>query len=128
MLIQALQTARPAQITDTHTRKLAVVYVRSSVDDGRSVSAQRDLAELARRWGWPKARILVIDCDLGLPGAPASNRSGFLHLMALTTAGEVGVAFVLDMSRLSRRPDRVAHSLHVAQRKGTLICANGIVR
>jgi len=123
---------RPSQITVGHLQKLALVYIRQSSheqvrDHPGSAAAQRDLAELARRWGWPESRIKIIDCDLGLSGTSASNRSGFLELLALTAGGQVGMVFVQDVSRLSRRLGDFAQFAEVAQETGTLICKNGVI-
>src|SRR5947207_9555699 len=78
----------PAVIRAEHKQRLAVVYVRQSSDQQvrhhtGSTDAQRELAALPRRWGWPESRILVIEDDLGLSGTSSSNRTGFQQLLAL---------------------------------------------
>jgi hypothetical protein len=80
------------KITSQHLDRQAIVYVRQStagqVEHHReSTDRQYALARCAERLGWPSARILVIDEDLGLTGASAGHRSGFARLTAEVAIG-----------------------------------------
>ena len=67
-----------------------------------STARQYALAERAHCLGWPAARVVVIDEDLGLSGASAGNRSGFARLTAEVALGHVGIVLGLEVSRLAR--------------------------
>lgn len=123
---------RPSVITAAHALKLAIIYIRQSTleqvrQHSGSTSAQRDLRTLALRWGWPEARIKEIDADLGLSGTSTSKRAGFLEMLRLMDAGEVGIVIVQDVSRLTRRVADFEHFLDIARDSRTLICSNGAV-
>lgn len=95
------------KITEDHLRRLAVVYVRQSshiqvMSNTASTARQYNMAELARRYGWPADRIIIIDQDQGMSGASADNREGFMRLLADTCLGGVGAIFSLEASRLAR--------------------------
>jgi DNA invertase Pin-like site-specific DNA recombinase len=95
------------KITSQHLDRQAIVYVRQStagqVEHHReSTDRQYALARCAERLGWPSARILVIDEDLGLTGASAGHRSGFARLTAEVAMGRVGLVLGLEVSRLAR--------------------------
>ena len=90
-----------------HLERLAFVYVRQStagqVEHHReSTDRQYALAQRARSLGWAMSRVVVIDEDLGLSGASASNRSGFARLTAEVGLGHVGIVLGLEVSRLAR--------------------------
>jgi DNA invertase Pin-like site-specific DNA recombinase len=75
------------KVGPSHLERLAFVYVRQStagqVEHHReSTDRQYALAQRARSLGWAVSRVIVIDEDLGLSGASASNRSGFARLTA----------------------------------------------
>jgi DNA invertase Pin-like site-specific DNA recombinase len=95
------------KISSRHLDRQAVVYVRQStasqVEHHReSTARQYALAERAHDLGWPAARVVVIDEDLGLSGASAGNRSGFARLTAEVALGHVGIVLGLEVSRLAR--------------------------
>ena len=95
------------KIGPRHLDRQAVVYVRQStasqVEHHReSTARQYALAERAHCLGWPAARVVVIDEDLGLSGASAGNRSGFARLTAEVALGHVGIVLGLEVSRLAR--------------------------
>jgi hypothetical protein len=95
------------KIEGRHRDRLAVVYVRQSsrqqvADHGESTRLQYGLAERAVALGWPAARVLVIDEDLGRSAANAAARPGFARLVAELTMGHVGLVLGLEMSRLAR--------------------------
>jgi len=98
---------RSEKVQSWHRDRLAVVYVRQStaqqvVEHQESTRLQYGLAERARRLGWPTARILVIDDDLGKSGASAAGRAGFQRLVSEVSLDHVGIIFGIEMSRLAR--------------------------
>jgi DNA invertase Pin-like site-specific DNA recombinase len=95
-------------ITPDHLRRLAVVYVRQSREtqvreNTGSTEFQRSLAEVARSYGWPDSQIEIIEDDLGKSGYSTEGRTGWERLQEMIKAGQVGVVFVANISRLSRQ-------------------------
>jgi DNA invertase Pin-like site-specific DNA recombinase/predicted DNA-binding transcriptional regulator AlpA len=95
------------KVTAGHRRRVAVVYVRQStmaqVECHReSTDRQYALVEQARRLGWGREQIVVIDDDLGLSGASTSHRNGFARMTAEVAMGRVGIVLGLEVSRLAR--------------------------
>ena len=95
------------KIQERHRQCLAMIYVRQSsllqVDhhaEGRD--RQYQLVERAQRLGWPAARCLVIDEDMGISGAHSHNRPGYQRLITMIALREVGLVLGLDVSRLAR--------------------------
>jgi hypothetical protein len=83
------------KVTAGHRRRDALVYVRQStmaqVECHReSTDRQYALVEQARRLGWAREQIAVIDDDLGLSGANTSHRKGFARMTAEVALGRVG--------------------------------------
>ena len=96
-----------SKVRAEHLEKLAIVYVRQSspqqvLEHRESRERQYGLVDVARAWGWPAERILVIDDDQGQSGQGADHRSGFQRLMAEVTMDHTGLVIGLDMSRLAR--------------------------
>ncbi len=96
-----------AKVRPEHLRRLAVVYIRqSSVHQIRSnrESGQRQyaLTERAQALGWPRSSVKTIDEDQGRSGASSAHRHGFKKLLAEIGAGQVGIVFALEASRLAR--------------------------
>lgn len=103
----ALPPWRSEKIQDRHLDRLAVVYVRQSTFQQvarhhESTLLQYSLADRVEALGWPSARILVIDDDLGLTGSSAEGRLGFQRLVAEVGLDHVGLIFGIEMSRLAR--------------------------
>jgi Recombinase/Recombinase zinc beta ribbon domain/Resolvase, N terminal domain len=95
------------KITSSHLARIAIVYLRQSsnaqVEHNReSTDRQYALVHKAGDLGWPVARVLVIDEDLGLSGSGAVARSGFARLTAEVALGHVGLVSGLEVSRLAR--------------------------
>jgi DNA invertase Pin-like site-specific DNA recombinase len=125
-----LQGDRPPEIRARHLERLAVIYIRQSTTEQvraniGSTEAQRGLIELPRRWGWPDARIRVVEDDLGLSGTSITSRTGLRDLLAWIDQGEVGLVVVRDVTRLSRDPLDSEIFLRKAINAGVLISANG---
>jgi len=121
---------RPPQIRASHIEKQAIVYARQSTafqvrEHTGSTAAQLELADLPRQWGWPDARILLIDDDLGLSGTSAQNRPGFKKMLDLMDRGEVSLIVVRDHSRLSRDPLDAATFVKKLIDNNTLLYAGG---
>ena len=86
--MNALQTSPHPKILASHLRRQAVIYVRQSslvqVETAlESQHRQYHLTERAEQFGWPSARCLVIDEDLGISGAHSFNRPGYQRLVSL---------------------------------------------
>jgi DNA invertase Pin-like site-specific DNA recombinase len=95
------------KILDLHRKKLAVIYVRQSslyqVENHlESQKRQYQLTDRAELLGWPTARCVVIDEDLGISGAQSFNRPGYQRLVSMVALREVGIVFGLEISRLAR--------------------------
>lgn len=125
-------SARPAQVTDTHLRRKAVVYIRqSSIEQVRensgSTAVQRDLPKLLESWGWRPDQIETVDDDLGVTGAAAGLRDGFNRVVAEMKAGRVGIVAVVDASRLGRNFLDLARFAEAAEQQNVLLAQNGQV-
>ena len=99
--------SREVRIQPQQLARTAIVYVRQSTvkqlaQHQESTRRQYQLAETARRLGWPQPRICVIDEDLGRSGTGSAERHGFQRLVATIGLGEVGIVLVTEVSRLSR--------------------------
>jgi DNA invertase Pin-like site-specific DNA recombinase len=95
-------------ITPQHLRRLAIVYVRQSSErqvreNTGSAAFQRNLAAVARSYGWPDSQIQIIEDDLGKSGSSTEGRTGWQRLQEMIEADEVGAVFGANISRLSRR-------------------------
>jgi DNA invertase Pin-like site-specific DNA recombinase len=106
--------------------RLAVVYVRQSTRP--QVLAHQEFPRLpyglvrrAVAWGWPEARGLVIDEDLGRSGTGAEGRQGFQRLVADVGLDHVGVILGVEMSRLARSSQDWQQRLESCALCGTLI-------
>ena len=96
-----------SKIARTHLQRAAVVYIRQSsaaqVEHNReSTARQYALADRAVALGWARDQVIVIDQDLGLSGASAVQRSGFVQLTTEVALGHVGMVLGLEVSRLAR--------------------------
>jgi DNA invertase Pin-like site-specific DNA recombinase len=94
-------------IKPDHLARKAVVYIRQStphqvVSNQESLRLQYALRQRARELGWHEADIDVIDADLGLSGASATQRSGFKELVGRVGLSEVGLILSIDVTRLAR--------------------------
>ncbi len=96
-----------SKIARTHLQRAAVVYIRQSsaaqVEHNReSTARQYALVDRAVALGWARDQVHVIDQDLGLSGASAAQRSGFVQLTTEVALGHVGMVLGLEVSRLAR--------------------------
>jgi DNA invertase Pin-like site-specific DNA recombinase len=90
-----------------HLRRLAVVYCRQSTQkqveqNTGSTQFQRNLAEVARQYGWPDSQIITIDDDLGKSGSTTIGRIGWQRLEGMIETDQVGAVFAANISRLAR--------------------------
>ena len=72
--------ARPEKITEGHLARQAIVYVRQSTlrqvhQHQESGRVQYALKDRAVAWGWPAARVEIIDEDQGRSGARRPSHS-----------------------------------------------------
>jgi DNA invertase Pin-like site-specific DNA recombinase len=96
-----------SKIRPAHLSRDAYVYVRQSTltqvrEHTESLERQYELAERAQTLGWPVARVVVVDADLGRSGADATAREGFKSLVADVGLGKVGAILGIEVSRLAR--------------------------
>ena len=106
--------------------RLAVVYVRPStrqqvLEHQESTRLQYGRVRRAVAWGWPEARVLVIDEDLGRSGTSAEGRQGFQRLVAEVGLDHVGVILGVEMSRLARSSKAWHQRLEICALCGTLM-------
>ena len=121
-----------SKVCDRHLARLAVVYVRQSTrqqvaDHSESTRLQYGLVERAVALGWPTARVLVIDDDLGKSGSSAAGRAGFQRLVTEVTMGHVGLVLGIEMSRLARSGADWYQLLELCALSGALLAdADGV--
>ena len=114
------------KICPRHLERLAVVYVRPStmpqvLDHQESTRLQYSLVRRAVAWGWPEARVLVIDADLGRSGTSAEGRHGFQRLVAEVGLDHIGLILGVEMSRLARSSKDWHQLVEICALCGTLI-------
>ena len=114
------------KVTAEHLRRLACLYVRQSTlrqvhENCESTARQYDLKRRAQALGWTTDQIIVIDEDLGLSGATATDRNGFQRLVVEVGLGRVGVVMGLEVSRLARNSTDWHRLLEICALADTLI-------
>ncbi len=95
------------KIKAEHISRQACVYVRQStsgqvIHHRESQRLQYGLVKRAKEMGWSKARIQVIDSDLGTTASGCVDRSGFQELLSFVCKGKIGAIFSTEASRLAR--------------------------
>jgi DNA invertase Pin-like site-specific DNA recombinase len=86
-----------------------------------STRLQDGLVRRAVAWGWPEARVLVIDEDLGRSGTSAEGRHGFQRLVAEVGMDHVGGILGMEMSRVARSSKDWPQRLEICALLRTLI-------
>jgi DNA invertase Pin-like site-specific DNA recombinase len=119
----------PSKIKPAHTQRAALIYVRQStlsqVEHNReSTARQYALGEKACQLGWQRDQVVIIDEDLGLSGASADNRSGFVRMTSEVALGHVGIILGLEVSRLARNNSDWYRLLELCGLTDTLIGDN----
>lgn len=114
------------KVRPEHLRRQAYLYVRQSsirqVQENReSTARQYQLQRRAQVLGWPSGGIVVIDEDLGLSAATATDRDGFQRLVADVGLGRVGLVMGLEVSRLARSSSDWHRLLEICALADTLI-------
>jgi DNA invertase Pin-like site-specific DNA recombinase len=123
---------RSPKLKPWHLDRAAAVYVRQSTPQQvlelqESTARQYALADRAVALGWPRARVLVIDEDLGKSGQSIEGRPGFQRLLAEVALDRVGLSLGLEMSRLARSCKDWHHLLELCGRFRVLLAdADGI--
>ncbi len=117
---------RSTKITDTHLQKIAYVYLRQSSmgqvrNHRESTERQYALQELARNLGWPVARIVVLDGDLGKSGTSTTDREDFKTLVSDVSLGKAGAVLAIEASRLARSNADWHRLIEICGITGTLI-------
>ena len=114
------------KVTASHLRRDAYLYVRLStvrqvLENVESTQRQYALRQRAVALGWPNERVIVIDVDLGLSGASATDRQGFQKLVAEVGLGHAGIVLGLEVSRLARNSTDWHRLLEICALTDTLI-------
>ncbi|MDA1232189.1 MAG: recombinase family protein [Planctomycetota bacterium] len=117
---------RSNKIIDTHLQRIAYVYLRQSSmgqvrNHRESTERQYALQELARNFGWPVARIKVLDGDLGKSGTSTTDREDFKTLVADVSLGKAGAVLAIEASRLARSNADWHRLIEICGITGTLI-------
>jgi len=115
------------EITQSQRSRLAYVYIRQSSphqvrSNLESQKRQRALVHRAVDLGWPRARVVEADEDLGISAARTSRkRVGFQDMVADVALGKIGLILALEVSRLSRSNRDWYHLLDICAVTSTLI-------
>ena len=114
------------KITASHLRRNAYLYVRQSTvrqvfENAESTQRQYALRQRAVQLGWPPERVIVVDSDLGVSGASATDRKGFQKLVAEVGLGLAGIVLGLEVSRLARNSTDWHRLLEICALTDTLI-------
>jgi DNA invertase Pin-like site-specific DNA recombinase len=114
------------KVSAGHLRRNAYLYVRQSTmrqvfENTESTQRQYALRQRAVTLGWPHDRVIVIDSDLGVSGASASDREGFQKLVAEVGLGRAGIVLGLEVSRLARNSADWHRLLEICALTDTLI-------
>ena len=117
---------RSSKITDMHLQKAAYVYLRQSSmgqvrNHRESTERQYALQDLARKLGWPVARVAVLDRDLGKSGTSTTDREDFKTLVADVSLGKAGAVLAIEASRLARSNADWHRLIEICGITGTLI-------
>src|SRR5438045_3031936 len=102
-----MEIPRPSEVKPIHLARAAKIYVRQSTEfqaenNRGSTAYQRGQRRYPEAWGWRPDQIEVVDEDLGLTGAAADHRRGYLRILEEMNADRVGAVFVSDPTRLGR--------------------------
>ena len=117
---------RSPKISDIHLLKNAYVYLRQSSmgqvrNHRESTERQYALQELARKFGWPSSRIIVLDGDLGKSGTSTTDRDDFKALVADVSLGKAGAVLAVEASRLARSNADWHRLIEICGITGTLL-------
>ena len=102
LLYKQCVTAPFCRRSTADTRPNAQYADMLTCEDWESTARQYALADRAVALGWARDQVIVIDQDLGLSGASAEQRSGFVQLTTEVALGHVGMVLGLEVSRLAR--------------------------
>jgi DNA invertase Pin-like site-specific DNA recombinase len=117
---------RPAKIQSQHLERWAIDYVRQShpqqVQRHReSAQVQAQLQEQALAWGWPPARIRVLDGDQGCSGTTTAGRDDLAWLLSEIALGHVGLVLFFQINRLTREDEDCCRLIKVCAAFDTLL-------
>jgi DNA invertase Pin-like site-specific DNA recombinase len=120
-----MRNTQQNKVTAAHLRRKAYLYIRQSTlhqvfNNTESTRRQYDLRQRAVALGWADEQVVTIDCDLGRSGA-ATDREGFLRLVAEVGTGNAGIVMGLEVSRLARNSSDWHRLLEICALSDTLI-------
>src|SRR5688500_8973640 len=112
------------KITTEHLVREAVVYLRVSTEkqvekNQESLRYQMNMTRRAAQLGWAGERTRVITEDLGV-SAVYGVRKGFWNLLNDVAEGKVGIVFVFESSRATRKAGDMYALVDAAILSGTL--------
>lgn len=114
------------KVTPQHRQKAAYIYIRQStmgqvLHHQESTRRQYELQDRALALGWPRARVRVLDRDLGASAAQSGGRDDFKVLVADVSMGRVGAVLALEASRLARSCADWHRLIELCSLTGTLL-------
>jgi DNA invertase Pin-like site-specific DNA recombinase len=117
---------RPAKIRGHHLERWAIDYVRQSHPQQiqrhrESAQVQAQLQERALAWGWPAARIRVLDGDQGRSGTTTAGRDDLAWLLSEIALDHVGLVLCFQIDRLARQDEDICRLIRVCAAFDTLL-------
>lgn len=90
-----------------HLQRTAYVYLRQSSpgqvrNNREGQQRQQAMVEHVVTFGWPRARVVLLDGDTGLTGSSQHGRLDLQLLLEAVVAGKVGLVAARELSRLVR--------------------------
>lgn len=117
---------QPPKIQSHHLERSAIVYVRQSHPQQaqrhrESAEVQASLKQVAIRWGWPAARVLVLDGDQGKTATTTEGRGDFAWLLSEISMEHVGLLLGFQFNRLTREDEAWCRLIKVCSLFDTLL-------
>jgi DNA invertase Pin-like site-specific DNA recombinase len=122
---EAIAPCTSDKITTEHLVREAVVYLRVSTEkqvekNQESLRYQMNMTRRAAQLGWSRERTRIVTEDLAV-SAVYGVRKGFWNLLIDIADGKVGIVFVFESSRATRKAGDMYALVDAAIISGTLI-------
>lgn len=103
-----------------HLQQTAYVYLRQSSPgqvrrNREGQQRQQAMVDHVATFGWPRARIILLDGDTGQSGSSQHGRPNFQAILEAIVAGKVGLVAAREMSRLVRDNQDWAHLVRLCR-------------
>ena len=90
-----------------HLQRTAYVYLRQSSpgqvrNNREGQQRQQAMVEHVMTFGWPRARVVLLDGDTGLTGSSQHGRLDLQLLLEAVVTGKAGLVAARELSRLVR--------------------------